>query len=150
MFRKLGDPLGLFSTIFKVFRVWNRAYFRCFHRPYFFIEFRMIFQTKSAKTRKMKKLLSYYKIPCFVRVSLSLGLSLSQFLLRSRSLSFPLCCRCTKGDLPTWISPSLPFPVAPARPIAASLESVIPFLDSKIAGPGAFLAPLSHMFNNLS
>ena len=66
-----------FSTISKVIGVWNRAYFRCFHGAYLFVGFRMIFQTENAKTRKMKKLLSYYKIPCFVRVSLSLSLSVS-------------------------------------------------------------------------
>ena len=65
--------------------------------------------------------------------------------------------RCTKGDLPTWISPSLPFPVAPARPVAAPVETLIS-PQNTIKQPQSnqiheiidFLAPLSHMFNNLS
>ena len=99
-----------FSTISKVIGVWNRAYFRCFHGAYFFVGFRMIFQTENTKTRKIKKLLSYYKIPCFVRVSLSLSRSLSRSVSTALSLSlFPSLLPIYQGGL-TYVVYPLPCP----------------------------------------
>ena len=84
----------------------------------------------------MKKLLSYYKIQCFVRVSLSLSRSLSQSVSTALSLSlFPSLLPMYQGGLTYVDSPSLPFPVALARWLAAGLERLILHFSNIFEGP---------------